>query len=275
MASINTWRWRTKLKFVVGCVLLALFLLPAIGSAQENVETIISRSVQANNHDWDSDPKYDFSERDRDGADIKTYDVKMIFGSPYERLVAINGKPLDGTRQEAEQRKFEHTLHERKSESPEKRTERIGKYNAERKRDHAMLTELTKAFNFKLTGEETLNDHKVYVLEATPRPGYRPPSRNARVLTGMRGRLWIDQKTFQWVKVEANVIHPVAIEGFIARVQPGTHFELEKAPVSSDIWLPTHFAMKASAKVMLVWNHNSQEDDYYFNYHPTPPTPSN
>jgi len=30
----------------------------------------------------------------------------------------------------------------------------------------------------------------------------------------MEGKLWIDEKTFQWVKVEATVIRPVSIEGF-------------------------------------------------------------
>jgi hypothetical protein len=41
------------------------------------------------------------------------------------------------------------------------------------------------------------------------------------VLTGMEGKLWIDEKTFQWVKVEATVIRPVSIEGFLAEVEPG------------------------------------------------------
>jgi len=38
------------------------------------------------------------------------------------------------------------------------------------------------------------------VLKATPRPGYEPPNNEAKVLTGMEGKLWIDEKTFQWVK---------------------------------------------------------------------------
>jgi len=64
---------------------------------------------------------------------------------------------------------------------------------------------------------------------------YRPPNFETRVLTGMRGKLWIERNSFQWVNVEVEVIHPVHIGGFIARVEPGTRFELEKIPVSSDI----------------------------------------
>jgi hypothetical protein len=233
----------------------------------QDAATIIERSVQANDRDWQADPQYDYSERDLDSAGSKTYEVTTIFGSPYERLVAVNGKPLTPQQQAEEQRKYERMESERRAESPQKKAQRIRKYYAERTREHAMMAELTKAFDFKLEGQQSLDGHKVYVLDAIPCPGYHPPNRNAQVLTGMRGKLWVDESTFQWVKVEASVFHPVAIVGFLARVQPGTRFELEKAPVSDDVWLPTHFAMKAAAKVMYVFNHHSQEEDYYFNYH--------
>jgi hypothetical protein len=88
----------------------------------------------------------------------------------------------------------------------------------------------------------------------------------AQVLTGMEGKLWIDTKTFQWVKVQAKVIRPVSISGFLATVLPGTRFELEKAPVGDGIWEPAHFSMKSQAKVFFLFNHRSQENDEYFGY---------
>ena len=108
---------------------------------------------------------------------------------------------------------------------------------------------------------------EVYVLKATPRKGYKPPDRDSEVLTGMEGTLWIDQRTFQWVKVEAHVFHPVKIEGFLATVEPGTRFELEKRPVSGDIWMASHFSMRSNAKVLLLFPHKGEEDDLYFHYH--------
>ena len=66
---------------------------------------------------------------------------------------------------------------------------------------------------------------RVYVLEAIPQRGYKPIDRDSEMLTGMEGTMWIDQKTFQWVKVEAHVIHAVSLEGFLAEVEPGTRFE--------------------------------------------------
>jgi hypothetical protein len=82
----------------------------------------------------------------------------------------------------------------------------------------------------------------------------------------MQGELWIDQKSYQWVKVTAQVMEPVSIEGFLARVEPGTRFELEMSPVEGGTWQSTHFSMKSEAKVLGVFNHNSQQDSTYFDY---------
>lgn len=129
-----------------------------------------------------------------------------------------------------------------------------------------MMEQLTEAFDFKLAGQSKLRSFRVYLLKATPKSGYQPPNMDCQVLPGMQGELWIDQKTFQWVKVTAQVIHPVSIEGFLAQVEPGTRFELEKTPVGDNIWLPSHFAMKSHAKVLFLVNHSSSEDDTYFDY---------
>ena len=126
-------------------------------SAQTDVATILQNSVEANQRDWEAGPQFAYTEQDLDPRGTrKTYDVTNVLGTPYERLIAINGKPLS-TSQEAEQRrKYDEMLSERKSESPEQRAQRIAKYDAARRRDHALLGELTKAFDFHLQGEHKL-----------------------------------------------------------------------------------------------------------------------
>lgn len=248
--------------------LLVIFLFcPICCLAQDRVTTIIQRSVEANNRDWDADPQFDYSERDQEKGSIKTYQVTMLYGTPYERLIAENGHKLTGKREQEEQKKYDEAVAQRRGEAADKRSERVAKFQAERKRDHTMLDQLTKAFDFKLIGQQRLKGHNVYVLQATPHKGYQPPNRDSEVLPGMEGKLWIDRDTFQWVKVEAHVVRPVSIEGFLAEVEPGTQFEVEKAPVSKNIWLTTHFSMQSNAKVVHVVPHHTQEDVTYSNYH--------
>jgi hypothetical protein len=252
-------------------ILVAVLAVPSF--AQHDVENIIQRSVEVNAVDWKAAPDYDYVERDRQpGGGTKTYEELMILGSPYERLIAVNGKPLSPEQAAQEQQKLDTTVVERQKESPQGRRQRIAKYEKERQSDDLMMEQLTKALDFKLVGEQRLGAQDVYVLKATPRPGYNPPNAQAKVLTGMEGKLWIDKQTFQWVKVEATVIHPVSIGCFLAEVEPGTHFQLEKMPLADSIWLPKHFAMKSRAKILFLFTRRSQADETYSGYHKTAPT---
>lgn len=235
-------------------------------AATPDSATIISRSVEANNADWKAAPAYDYTERDRTAAGTRTYRVMTIEGSPYQELLAVNGEPLPSQEQATEQHKLEQVRALRRAESAGDRARRIERYEQERKRDHLIMQELTRAMDFTLLGERRLGGYEVYLLQATPRPGYRPPTIETEVLTGMQGKLWIDKQTYQWVKVEAQVVRPVSIAGFLASVLPGTRFELEMRPAGEGLWLPAHFAMKSKARILHLFPHRSQADETYFDY---------
>ena len=115
-----------------------------------------------------------------------------------------------------------------------------------------------------------MDGRNTWVLDASPKPGYVPPNREAKVLTGMQGKLWVDQATYQWVKVQAQVVKPVSFFGFLARVGPGTKFELEQKPIHDNLWLPAHFSMKVNATALGFISENSAEDDTYRDYRPAP-----
>lgn len=242
--------------------------MPLLGAQAPDVRTIIEKSVQANQADFAADPDFNYKETDKTPTGNKTFQVTMIEGTPYQRLIATDGKPLPADQQRQQLAKQAQVTAQRKAETSQQRQNRIANWQKSRTRDNNMMDQLTKAFNFKLIGDGQLRGFKVWRLKATPRPGYDPPNMNAQVLPGMQGTLWIDQNTFQWVKVTAEVIRPVSIEGFLAQVEPGTRFELEKAPVPGTSWQISHFSMKAHAKVLFLFNRNSSEDETYFDYQP-------
>lgn len=262
-------RLQTRVKSSTAFMLmLVAFAHPgALAAQQPNVQEIIRKSVAANQANFKEDPNYNYKELDRTPKGSKLYQVTMIEGTPYQRLMAVNGKPLSPSQSAQEEKKQQQAIKQRRSESSEERQKRVDKYEKERKRDNDMMDQLTKGFNFTFIGQHKVRGFNVWTLKATPRPGYQPPNMETQVLTGMQGELWIDQKTFQWVKVTARVVRPVSIEGFLARVEPGTQFELEKSPVGGGVWESTHFAMRSNAKILSMFNRSSQEDDTYFDYH--------
>ncbi len=257
-----------RTRYLLCAGLFASVLAGGEGWAQQfGANEIIKRSVEVNRRDWDLSPGYDFSQRVRDGEKTKTYEEIMLAGSRYERLVAVDDKPLSPADEAKERRRFEKAVGQRQHESPGERDHRVSQYQKEMDRDHALMGELTKALDFTLLGKETLGRHEVYVLKGTPRADYHPPNQYAKALTGMQGTLWIDAVNFHWVKAEAEVVRPVWLFGFAARIEPGTQFELEQVPITTGLWMPSHFTMQAKAKVLLLFTHYEQENVTYFSYH--------
>src|SRR5579875_2647325 len=97
---------RTVLAAALGCAFCPV-AVPAAGqhdAANLSASEIIKRSVAVNTADWKAQPLYEHQELDlkskvdtsgtAHGQQSKTYEVMMIDGSPYSRLIAIDNEPL-------------------------------------------------------------------------------------------------------------------------------------------------------------------------------------
>ncbi len=110
------WRvWRHL--FVFAMIGEAMFA----GQAQPDVKTIVERSVAANDKDFAAEPQFNYQEKDHVGKTTKTFQVTIIDGSPYQRLLAI-GKPLSPVQAAAELKKEEKTAAARHAQTPEQRS---------------------------------------------------------------------------------------------------------------------------------------------------------
>jgi hypothetical protein len=255
---------------------IAFLLTAAVCAAQPavgDVGEIIKKSVAATEANWKEAPNYGFVERDVEsqrGAPktVRTYQVQMIEESRYKKLVAVDDHPLSKADEQAENQKLQTTVWTRKNESAHARSSRIDAYRTKRDHDHTMMREMIAAFDYKLVGEAKMDGREVYQLAATPKAGYVPADRDAKVLTGMKGTLWVDKATYQWVKLEAEVIRPVSFYGFLAKVGTGTRFELEQEPVAAGLWMPKRFYTRVYALALGFINQNSTADETYRDYQP-------
>ena len=246
-------------------------------SPQPDATEIVRRSVQRIEADWKQAPEYSFVEHDIESKHhspptVKTYQVLMIDGSPYNRLIAINDHPLSTAEQQEEENKLRAEVLKRGRESERERRRRIAKYLKEREQDHEMFKQMVEAFDFRPDGEANVNGHDCWVFDAEPKPGYQPTSRETKVLAGMKGKLWIDKRQYQWVRVEAEVIRPVSLYGIFAKVGPGTHIFLEQAPVGDNLWLPARLSVNVKASALGFINEDSLDDETYRQYKPMPNT---
>lgn len=239
-----------------------------------DVQALLKKSVANTERNWTEAPNFVFTEHDvQEKLDArgrvkskvdKEYEVSIIDGSPYERLIALNGKPLPAQQQKGEELKRETERQRRLHESRADRTKRTARYEKERKQNQGMLREMAEAFEYKLAGETTMNGRAAYVLSASPKAGYVPKTRDTKVLTAMRGKLFIDKADTQWLKVEAEVMHPVSFYA-VATVSPGTKFVLEQEPAGGGVWMAKHFSVHVNSNVFWM-AHNSNQEETYSNY---------
>lgn len=246
--------------------LLVLLGVSLYGSDIIEVQELVRQATSAMQADWAAAPGFAFVQRDlttsRGLTTCKTHQVFIISGSDYYMPIATDHEALPADQQKLEIQRLRQEVVRRSQETPQEEQQRSEQYRKMRDQNGILLNEFTKAFDFTFGGEEITNGHATYILDARPRAAYHPPNRTARILTGMQGRLWIDQESFHWVKAEAEVRKPVSIFGLFARVLPGTRMKLEMMPVTDSVWLVSRFAV--DMRVSIFWRKSVKSTESIF-----------
>ncbi len=254
----------------------AFLIIAAVLPGAEDPREIVRRSTDENRRSQKLAESYTFIERqDERGFDshgrvqrhtVKSYDVTLTEGSPYRRLIARDDKPLPPDEERGEQRKLEKSIQQRRAETPAQREKRLADWHRKREHEREFLREVPDAFDFRTVGEETLDGRRVHVIDATPRPGFKPRTNDGKLLTKMKGRLWIDAETYEWAKAEAQTVDTISFGGFALRVGPGTRFSLQQARVNNEIWLPKQVTVTWQARLLLFKKLAGQVDYTYSDY---------
>jgi hypothetical protein len=256
----------------------AVLLLAAactLAGAQDPRE-IVRRSVELMDHNLAIARNYTFLERaeirelDSD-AHLRTrkillYDVTLLEGSPYRRLVGKDDHPLSPDEDRIEQKKLADSIAQRQKETPAERAKRIADWEKRRQREREPLDEVPDAFNFKIAGEAQIDGRGAWIIEGTPRPGYHARSALAKLFLKLRGKLWIDKADYQWVKTEAEVTDTISWGLFVARLGKGARLDMQMTRVNDEVWLPKRIEAKVSARLALVKKYNVESDTTFSNY---------
>lgn len=234
------------------------------------------RAVENDLVDWQAAKDYTFLERtqesklDGDGhvqsSKIETNEIMVLYGEPFERLIARDDKPLPAKEQKKQDDKFEEETNKRANESPEQRQKRIAKYEKEREENRAFVREILNAYTFKLSGEDVLRGRKTWVIDGEPRADFRPQHKDAKILPKIKPRFWIDQQDYTWTKVRGELSDTISFGLVIARLHKGTTFELQQMRINDEIWLPQNIDVRFDARVALLKNINEEVHVTYSEY---------
>jgi hypothetical protein len=232
-----------------------------VGTTPE-ARQIMQRAVASDIVSWQAAKDYTFLQRvqtddlDSNGrtksTTVETHEILMLYGEPFERMVAKDDKPLPEKEQKKQDEKFEKETSKRANESSEERQKRLQKFEKERAEGRAFVREIVEAYDFTLAGSEKVSGRETWVIDGTPRPGFEGKRRASKLLPKIKPRFWIDQHDYSWVKLRAEATGTLSFGWIVARLHKGSAFEMQQARVNDEIWLPQRFDVKLDGRIALL-----------------------
>jgi outer membrane lipoprotein-sorting protein len=250
----------------------AVAQFPPTNDAKE----IVRRSMEIDRRTLDLARNYTCQQRevikhlDKHGdvksTEIKTYDVGFYYGEEYSRLIMVDDKPLSDKEKKKEDEKLEKFLAKLRNESPEERQKRSDKEKKERQESRAYRLDVANAYDFRIVGEEELEGVNTWVIEATPRKDFKPTQPHADMLKKIKGKMWIDKKEYNWIRVEAEATDTISFGLFLFRIHPGSRFNFQQMHLNDEVWLLRRVYVNGGARIALLKNEAIEQEDTFSNY---------
>src|SRR5258708_4180855 len=254
-----------------------VFFFAAATSFAQDPREIVRRSVELDQANWLRMKDYTWTAQETDrhldsnakvqSIESKRWETTILYGEPFRRLLARNGKPLSAEEQGKEQLGRDKEPAKFEQETLDERTRRLAKLEKDRAKEREFLREIPDVYNFRIVRDDQVDGHAVWVIAATPKPGYTPRHSDAKPLTKIKGELWVDKAEFQWVRLEAETIDTISFGWILARLNPGSRLVFEQTRVNNDLWLPKRELVRGSGRVALLKKIALEQEVTWSNYH--------
>jgi hypothetical protein len=251
---------------------LFLAINTALVVCAQDAADIIRRSVERDATNFERFKNYTFLERveerryGRSGnlssKEVQTYEFMVLGGRPYGKLVERDDKTLPAKEVRKEQEKLDKESAKRQRESASDKA----KDDKDRAEERRYLREIPEAFHLTLQGTEQIGGRPVWVIGAQPRPGYKPKLKRAEILAHLRGKIWVDQTDYQWVKAEVEVIDPISFGLGLVKLAAGAALSFEQVRVNEEVWLPSRISVRADARLAYLRKLRAELDITYRDY---------
>lgn len=259
------------------CVLAFGFLtLLASGAFAQDAREIVRKSVELDQTNWLRMKDYTWvatevtknlnSKGSVTSEDSSKWETVVLYGAPHRRMLERDGKPLSAADQRKEQEKLDKAAAKLDGETEEQRQRHLQELEKQREKDRDFLREVSDLYDFQIVGEDKIDGSDVWVISASPKPGYQPKRRDARPLLKIRGKIWIDKKEYQWVRIEAETTGVISYGLFLARLNPGAKLLFEQTRVNDEVWLPKFERVSGSGRLGLVKKLAQEQELTWSNY---------
>ena len=191
----------------------------------------VARAVQTNHYAYEKHSVT--TELDNEDHIIKStekfYEVKLIGGLPFTRLVKVQGREL--TEKELEKQNERETAFRQ-------RVTRVDIQKKAKSKEGLATPELVNRFEFQVTKREIIEGRPTLIVTFAPRAGASEKSLEDKVFQHVFGTLWVDEEEAELTKLEASVRGPVSL-GLFGAVGSLNKFQatIERSRMPDGVWV--------------------------------------
>jgi hypothetical protein len=192
----------------------------------------------------------------------QTREVVETKSGSLDRLIAIAGTPLTDAQQRDE---TERIL--RLSNNPEEQHKLEQTRRKDAEQCNAFLQMVPDAFLFEYAGGEG----DLIKLIFKPNPGFRPPSREGKVLHEMAGEMWVDARQKRLGSINGQLMNEVRFAGgLLGHLEKGGQFAVKRTEIVAGHWEVTEMAVNMRGKALLFKTISVQQKELHQNFERVP-----
>jgi hypothetical protein len=180
----------------------------------------------------------------------RVYDVGPLAGGAYASLVEKNGKSLSATDLADEKERRQRFIENRG-------TQKFGGGDSDRV---PLDSELFDRYKAEVLGRETVNGRSTIVLHFWPRAIDLPVRRRQDyVLNKLTGKVWIDEKEWEIVKVDANLTERVRVVLGLVAALDKVDLSFEQIRMTEGVYLPLKLSANFEGRKLFSTLHERVE----------------
>jgi len=238
-------------------------IAPQASNSDKNVSYLVRDIIE---HEIDAQAKDDslwcYRKLEEKDGPRRLLMVCQAKGAQIERLLAVNGRPLDEIQQETENQRIRNLLHSKRE---------LQKQERQRHEDGKQATELLElipdAFVFRI---EQKDGNKIKVKFA-PNPAFHPSGHQAEVFYHMEGTLTLDVDQKRLAEISGRLKSPVKFGGgLLGHLDEGGTFLVRQQEVGPGYWEMTTLDVRMSGKALFFKTIDVRQKEIDSEFQPVP-----
>lgn len=227
------------------------------------VEAAIENEI---NNSYGRRPRVRYLLREKTGNTDTTKDIVETVDGGVARLIAIHDQPLTPSQTQAEVQRLQDLVSDPATQQHRKRNE---------ERDAARLVGVMRllpaAFLNQYVGPVQTPNGVAIRLTFAPNPQFSPPTLESRILTGIRGEIWINPTDLRVVRIEGHLFRKVDYGwGILGILYPGGTIVIDQARTPECGWQLAHLNLNMNGKALMLKSLHVVVDETATDYRSVP-----